>query len=162
MSYNWIYFHRFYWENGCKPDNASGYADDYHCQENTAASRTALNCRQWSSVNDSFDFELQSRLHECEATPQGIGLSFLRVVGTHLCAGFFVARKPVTTEWPAGWDMTVRRPLFDRSEHSNAAVKLRGRDRKTTFRQTGENRRESVSTTVTSIGFWYPKSKSTA
>ena len=34
--------------------------------------------------------------------------------------------------------MTVRRPLFDRSEHSNAAVRLRGRDRKTTFRQTGE------------------------
>ena len=49
--------------------------------------------------------------------------------------------------------MTVRRPLFDRSEHSNAAVRLRGRDRKTTFRQTGKKGRESVSTGITSIGF---------
>ena len=49
--------------------------------------------------------------------------------------------------------MTVRRPLFDRSEHSNAAVRLRGRDRKTTFRQTGKTSAEKaaeMSYTVTS------------
>ncbi len=33
---------------------------------NTAASETALNCRQQISVADSFDFESQSRLHHCE------------------------------------------------------------------------------------------------
>ncbi len=33
---------------------------------NTAASETALNCRQQTSVKDSFDFGFQSRLHECE------------------------------------------------------------------------------------------------
>lgn len=32
----------------------------------TAASETALNCRQQISVTDSFDFESQSRLHHCE------------------------------------------------------------------------------------------------
>jgi len=32
----------------------------------TAAFETALNCRQQISVTDSFDFESQSRLHECE------------------------------------------------------------------------------------------------
>ena len=62
--------------------------------------------------------------------------------------------------------MTVRRPLFDRSEHSNAAVRLRGRDRKTTFRQTGKTptgktaemsyavtSRETVLTVSAFIGF---------
>ena len=33
---------------------------------NTAAFETALNCRQQISVTDSFDFESQSRLHECD------------------------------------------------------------------------------------------------
>ena len=46
-----------------KSDNACGVL-----RENTAASKAALNCRQTESVNDSFDFEFQSRLHECEAT----------------------------------------------------------------------------------------------
>ena len=62
------------------------------------------------SVKDSFDFEFQSRLHECEATIARDKFIFLRGVGTHLCAGFFVARRPVTTEWPAGWDMLC--PLY--------------------------------------------------
>ena len=35
-------------------------------KRNTAASETAFNCRQQISVTDSFDFESQSRLHECE------------------------------------------------------------------------------------------------
>ena len=43
---------------------------------------------------------------------------------------------PVTTEWPSGWDMILRRPLFSESERNNAAWDG-GRDRKTTFRQTG-------------------------
>lgn len=33
---------------------------------NTAAAIAALNCRRRASVKDSFDFEFQSRLHECE------------------------------------------------------------------------------------------------
>ena len=40
-------------------------------RENTAASETALDCRQQISVKDSFDFEFQSRLHECEAATAG-------------------------------------------------------------------------------------------
>ena len=49
-----------------KPDNACDVLS-----ENTAASEAALNCRQRSSVNDSFDFEFQSRLHECETNIAG-------------------------------------------------------------------------------------------
>ena len=67
---------------------------------------------------------------------KGISLSFCRWVGTHLCAGFFAAQMPVTTEWPAEWDMILRQPLFSESERNNAAWDG-GRDRKTTFRQTG-------------------------
>ena len=74
------------------------YADDYHRQENTAASELPPTVGSQKSVKDSFDFEFQSRLHECEATTAGDRSVLLREVGTHLCAGFFVARKPVTTE----------------------------------------------------------------
>ena len=53
------------------------YADDYHRQENTAASELPPTVGSQKSVKDSFDFEFQSRLHECEtATAKGIGLSF--------------------------------------------------------------------------------------
>ena len=45
------------------------------------------------SVKDSFDFEFQSRLHECEATTAGDKSILLREVGTHLCAGFFCCPK---------------------------------------------------------------------
>ena len=62
-------------------------------RENTAASETALNCRQQISVKDSFDFEFQSRLHECEATTVMDRSILLREVGTHLCAGFFCCPK---------------------------------------------------------------------
>ena len=44
--------------------------------------------------------------------------------------------KPVTTEWPTEWDMILRQPLFSESKRNNAAWD-EGRDRKTTFRQTG-------------------------
>ena len=83
-----------------------------HANENAAASETALNCRQQISVKDSFDFEFQSRLHECEAiTAKGISLSFCGKSVRICVPAFFVARKPVTTEWPAGWDMILPRPL---------------------------------------------------
>ena len=71
-----------------KSDNACGVL-----RENTAASKAALNCRQTESVNDSFDFEFQSRLHECEATIARDKFILLRGVGTHLCAGFFCCPK---------------------------------------------------------------------
>lgn len=70
--------------------------------------------------------------------PQGTSLSFCGKSVRICVPAIFVARKPVKTEWPAEWNMTVRWSPFDGSEHSNAAVRLRGRDRKTTFRQTGE------------------------
>ena len=101
----------------------------------TAAFETALNCRQQISVKDSFDFESQSRLHHCETKTARDKSVLLRTVGTHWCAGFFAAQMPVTTEWPAGWDMILRWPLFSESKRNNAAWEG-GRDRKTTFRQT--------------------------
>ena len=45
-------------------------------------------------------------------------------------------RGKLKTEWPSEWDMTERR-----YELGDAAVKLRGRDRKTTF---GENGKQSA------------------
>lgn len=104
---------------------------------NTAAAIAALNCRRRSSVKDSFDFESQSRLHHCETNIARDNSALLQIVGTHWCTGFFfVAQMPVTTEWPAGWDMILRQPLFSESKRNNATWDG-GRDRKTTFRQTG-------------------------
>lgn len=42
-----------------------------------------------------------------------------RVVGTCLCAGFFVAQTPVTTELPAEWDTLVN-SLIERIEVHNS------------------------------------------
>ena len=67
-------------------------------RENAADSELLWTVGNRKSVKDSFDFEFQSRLHECEATTAGDRSILLREVGTHLCAGFFVARKPVKTE----------------------------------------------------------------
>ena len=51
------------------------YADDYHRQENTAASELPPTVGSRKSVKDSFDFEFQSRLHEC-TLDRVLGLSF--------------------------------------------------------------------------------------
>lgn len=40
--------------------------------------------------------------------PQGISLSFCIGRYTLMCRLFFVAQTPVTTAWPAGWDMILR------------------------------------------------------
>ena len=75
------------------------YADDYHRQENTAASELPPTVGSRKSVKDSFDFEFQSRLHECEtATAKGIGLSFYGKSVRICVPAFFVARKPVKIE----------------------------------------------------------------
>ena len=58
-------------------------------RENTAASELLWTVGGQISVKDSFDFEFQSRLHECEATTVMDRSILLREVGTHLCAGFF-------------------------------------------------------------------------
>ena len=97
LSCNWIYFHRFYRENGCKPDNACGTL-----RESTAASELPWTVGSRKSVNDSFDFEFQSRLHECEATTARDKSILLREVGTHLCAGFFCCPK-AGYNWMTGW-----------------------------------------------------------
>ena len=62
-------------------------------RENTAASELLWTVGGQISVKDSFDFEFQSRLHECEATTAGDKSILLREVGTHLCAGFFCCPK---------------------------------------------------------------------
>ena len=65
---------------------------------NTAASETALNCRQQISVTDSFDFESQSRLHHCE-TKTARDKSILLYWSVHIdVPAFFAAQMPVTTE----------------------------------------------------------------
>ena len=59
-------------------------------RENAADSELLWTVGNRKSVKDSFDFEFQSRLHECEAnTARGKPILF-REVGTHLCAGFFL------------------------------------------------------------------------
>ena len=45
--------------------------------------------QKWESTKR--DFEFQSRLHECETNIAGGYSILLQMVGTHLCAGFFVA-----------------------------------------------------------------------
>ena len=62
-------------------------------RESTAASELLCTVGCQISVKDSFDFEFQSRLHECEATTAGDKSILLREVGTHLCAGFFCCLK---------------------------------------------------------------------
>ena len=59
-------FSQIDWENGNKPDNACGTL-----RESTAASELLWTVGSQVSVKDSFDFEFQSRLHECEATTAG-------------------------------------------------------------------------------------------
>ena len=97
-----IDLHRF-WKDDFKSDNACGAL-----RENTATSEAALNCRQTESVNDSFDFEFQSRLHECEAKhTKGKFYPFDKSV--RICVpAFLLPEMPVTTEWPAEWDMILR------------------------------------------------------
>lgn len=73
------------WDDGFQPDNACGTL-----RESTAASELLWTVGSRKSVKDSFDFEFQSRLHECEATTAGDKFILLREVGTHLCAGFFL------------------------------------------------------------------------
>ena len=72
----------------CKPPNACGML-----RENTAASELPPTVGSRKSVKDSFDFEFQSRLHECETATARDGSILLREVGTHLCAGFFCCPK---------------------------------------------------------------------
>ncbi len=68
-----------------KPDKACGALS-----ENTAASEATLNCRQTESINDSFDFEFQSWLHECETkTPRGSSTLLISRY-TFVCRLFFV------------------------------------------------------------------------
>ena len=62
-------------------------------RESTAASELLCTVGCQISVKDSFDFEFQSRLHECEATTARDKSILLREVGTHLCAGFFCCPK---------------------------------------------------------------------
>ena len=65
---------------------------------NTAASETALNCRQQISVTDSFDFESQSRLHHCE-TKTLRDKSVLLYWSVHIdVPAFLLSKTPVTTE----------------------------------------------------------------
>ena len=67
-------------------------------KRNTAASETALNCRQQISVTDSFDFESQSRLHHCE-TKTARDKSILLYWSVHIdVPAFFAAQMPATTK----------------------------------------------------------------
>lgn len=59
---------------------------------NTAASKTALNCRQQTSVTDSFDFEFQSRLHHCE-TKTAMDKSILLYWSVHIDVPAFLLPK---------------------------------------------------------------------
>ena len=61
-----------------------------------------------------------------------------------------------------GYDLAETSPI--ESEQGNAAVKLRGRDRKTTFGGSGSviYKHKMLSTGIASIGLWPPQSGSAA
>ena len=133
-SYNWIVFFTLEWERRLSAGQCLRYA-----KRKYRRFWTALNCRRSDKCKGQFRLWISKPVtwmwshHRRREVYPFCGKS------VRICVpAFFVARKPVTTEWPAGRDMTVRWSPFDGSEHSNAAVRLRGRDRKTTFRQTGK------------------------
>ena len=60
-------------------------------------------------------------------------------VGTHLCAGFFSCPKR-RLQLKTGWmEYDFATTPFSESEQNNAAVRFRGRHRKTTFEKTANN-----------------------
>ena len=62
-------------------------------KENTAAPTSTLNCRRTESVNDSFDFEFQSRLHECETKIQRGNSTLLMSRYTFVCRLFLLSKR---------------------------------------------------------------------
>lgn len=109
----------------------------------------ALNCQQQISVKDGFDFEFQSRLHECD-TKHAKGEDYPFVRSVYVCVpAFLLPEMPVTTEWPAEWDTILRWPLFRRVSETTP---LMGQELHS-GRPAENNRRyaaEKVSHTVTS------------
>lgn len=80
-----------------------------------------MNCRQQTSVKDSFDFELQSRLHlDVITLLLNKGEVWLFSVGTyHLdVPAFLLPKSRLTTEWPAEWDMILRIEVHNNDKSS--------------------------------------------
>ena len=144
-------FSQIDWENGNKPDNACGTL-----RESTAASELLWTVGSQVSVKDSFDFEFQSRLHECEATTAGDpSILFAGSRYAFVCRLFLLPESRLQLNDRLDGIWFCQDLLCEQREWNDAAVRFRGRNRKTTFRQTGEKRRENVSIGITSIGFWY-------
>lgn len=96
--YNWIAFFTLEWEDGFQPDNACGML-----RENTAASETALNCRQSEKRKGQFRLWISKPVTWMWGHHRKRDKSILlREVGTHLCAGFFCCPK-AGYNWMTGW-----------------------------------------------------------
>ena len=119
------------------------------------------------SVKDSFDFEFQSRLHECEATTARDKFILLAVSRyAFVCRLFLLPESRLQLNDRLDGIWFCQDLLCEQRERNNAAVRLRGRNRKTTFRQTGKTptgktaemsyavtSRETVLTVSIPIGF---------
>ena len=91
------------------------------------------------SVKDSFDFEFQSRLHECEATTARDKFILLAVSRyAFVCRLFLLPESRLQLNDRLDGIWFCQDLLCEQRERNNAAVRLRGRNRKTTFRQTGK------------------------
>ena len=97
----------------------------------------ALNCQQQISVKDGFDFEFQSRLHECD-TKHAKGEDYPFVRSVYVCVpAFFVARN-AGYNWMTGWmGYDFAMTSFSESERDNAVGKAGAG---TTFRWNGKGK----------------------
>ena len=62
----------------------------------------------WKRESTKHDFEFQSRLHECETKTSRGNSTLMMSRYTFVCRLFVLPKMPVTTEWPAEWDMFFR------------------------------------------------------
>ena len=112
------------------------------------------------SVKDSFDFEFQSRLHECEATTARDKFILLAVSRyAFVCRLFLLPESRLQLNdrldgiWPCD-DL----PLMGASTATLRWDSGAGREKRHSGRP-AKVRRESVSTGITSIGLWPPQSR---
>ena len=87
----------------------------------------ALNCQQQISVKDGFDFEFQSRLHECD-TKHAKGEDYPFVRSVYVCVpAFFVARN-AGYNWMTGW-MGYFAKTFRTETSETTLLKKQGQER---------------------------------
>ena len=124
-------FSQIDWENGNKPDNACGMLRGNVAVRVYRRFWIALNCRQSGKRKGQFRLWISKPVtwmwshHRRGSVYPFCGKS------VRICVpAFFVAWKPVTTEWPAGWDMILPRPLVWTERVKRRCGKIPGQEQK--------------------------------